>query len=136
MRVDIKIPGRLSIKSIYIEKNNLLLRFRGGLMDIKHISLAGVMTLSSIVLTYKWLTRLGNSDPVIIISAMLLIGSLGVMIILIDQRLRGIEEALDAKERSIRINIKGVEEHLDQKMDTFVKSTSNTIGEFSKRMYR
>jgi hypothetical protein len=136
MRIDIKIPGRLSIKSIYIEKNNLLLRFRGGLMDIKHIALAGVMTLSSIVLTYKWLTRLGNLDPVIIISAMLLIGSLGVMIILIDQRLRGIEETLDAKERSIRINIKGVEEHLDQKMDTFVKSTSNTIGEFSKRMYR
>ena len=105
-------------------------------MDIKHIALATVMTLSSIVLTYKWLTRLGNSDPVIIISAMLLIGSLAVMILLLDQRLRDLEEMLDAKERSIRINIKGVEEHLDNKMDTFVKSTTNTIGEFSKRIYR
>ncbi len=105
-------------------------------MDIKHISLAGVMTLSSIVLTYKWLTRLGNSDPVIIISAMLLIGSLAVMIILLDQRLRDLEETLNAKERSIRINIKGVEEHLDKKMDTIAQSTSNTIGEFSKRIYR
>lgn len=105
-------------------------------MEIKNIALAVVMTLSSIVLTYKWLVRLGDSDPVIIISAMLLIGSLASMIILIDQRLRGIEETLDAKERSIRINIKGVEEHLDQKMDTFVKTTSNTMGEFSKRMYR
>ena len=124
------------VKSIYIEKNNLLLRFRGGLMDIKHISLAGIMTLSSIVLTYKWLTRLGNSDPVIIISAMLLIGSLAVMIVLLDHRVRNLEDMLNAKERSIRINIKGVEEHLDKKMDTFVKSTSNTIGEFSKRMYR
>jgi hypothetical protein len=105
-------------------------------MDIKHISLAGIMTLSSIVLTYKWLTRLGNSDPVIIISAMLLIGSLAVMIVLLDHRVRNLEDMLNAKERSIRINIKGVEEHLDKKMDTFVKSTSNTIGEFSKRMYR
>jgi hypothetical protein len=136
MRMDIKIPGRFSIKSIYTEKNNLLLRFRGGLMDIKHISLAGIMTLSSIVLTYKWLVRLGDSDPVIIISAMLLIGSLAIMILLLDQRLRDLEEMLDSKERSIRINIKGVEEHLDKKMDTFVKNTTNTIGEFSKRMYR
>ncbi|MFZ3060774.1 MAG: hypothetical protein WA102_13690 [Candidatus Methanoperedens sp.] len=105
-------------------------------MDIKHISLAGIMTLSSIVLTYKWLTRLGNSDPVIIISAMLLIGSLAVMILLLDQRLRDLEETLNAKERSIRINIKGVEEHLDKKMNTIAQSTSNTIGEFSKRIYR
>ncbi len=105
-------------------------------MDIKHISLAGVMTLSSIVLTYKWLTRLGNSDPVIIISAMLLIGSLAVMIVLLDQRVRDLEETLNAKERSIRINIKGVEEHLDKKMDTIAQNTSNTIGEFSKRIYR
>ncbi len=105
-------------------------------MDIKHVSLAGIMTLSSIVLTYKWLIRLGDSDPIIIISAMLLIGSLAIMILLLDQRLRDLEEMLDAKERSIRINIKGVEEHLDKKMDTFVKNTTNTIGEFSKRMYR
>ncbi len=105
-------------------------------MDMKHIALATVMTLSSIVLTYKWLTRLGNSDPVIIISAMLLIGSLAVMILLLDQRLRGLEETLDAKERSIRINIQGVEEHLDKRMDDVAKSASTTIGEFSKRMYR
>ncbi len=105
-------------------------------MDIKHISLAGIMTLSSIVLTYKWLTRLGNSDPVIIISAMFLIGSLAVMILLLDQRLRDLEETLNAKERSIRINIKGVEEHLDKKMNTIAQNTSNTIGEFSKRIYR
>lgn len=105
-------------------------------MDIKEISLAVVMTLSSIVLTYKWLTRLGESDPVIILSAMLLIGSLAAMILLSNSRIRTIETALDAKERSIRINIKGVEEHLEKKMDTYIKNTTNTIGEFSKKIYR
>ncbi len=105
-------------------------------MDIKDIALAVVMTLSSIVLTYKWLTRLGESDPVIIISAVLLIGSLAAMILLGNSRIRRLETVLDAKERSIRINIKGVEEHLDKKMDAFVQKTSNTIGEFSKKMYR
>ncbi len=105
-------------------------------MDIKDIALAVVMTLSSIVLTYKWLTRLGESDPVIIISAMLLIGSLAVMILLSNSRIQRLETIIDAKERSIRINIKGVEEHLDKKMDAYIKNTTNTIGEFSKRIYR
>ena len=105
-------------------------------MDAKDVGLAVVMTLSSIVLTYKWLTRLGDSDPVIIISAMLLAGSLAVMILFLNVRLRMLEEALNAKERSIRINIKGVEENLEKKMDTIAQNTSNTIGEFSKRMYR
>jgi len=105
-------------------------------LDAKDVGLAVVMTLSSIVLTYKWLTRLGDSDPVIIISAMLLAGSLAVMILFLNVRLRMLEEALNAKERSIRINIKGVEENLETKMDTIAQNTSNTIGEFSKRMYR
>ncbi len=105
-------------------------------MDVKDLSLAVVMTLSSMVLTYKWLTRLGASDSVIIISAMLLIGSLAAMILVLSSRIQKIETTLDAKERAIRINIKGVEENLEKKMDAYVKSTTNTIGEFSKRMYR
>ncbi|PWB50065.1 MAG: hypothetical protein C3F06_13270 [Candidatus Methanoperedenaceae archaeon] len=106
-------------------------------MDTKDISLAVIMTLSSVVLTIKWLTRLGNvSDPVIILSAVLLIGSLAAMILLLDNRLRNIEEALDVKERALRINIQGVESHLDKKMDIFVQKTEDKIGEFSKRIYR
>ncbi len=105
-------------------------------MDAKYISLAVVMIVSSLVLTYKWLTRLGDSDPIIVISAMILVGSLAVMILLLDTRLRNLEEALNAKERSLRINIKGVEENLEKKMDAMAQSTSNSIGEFSKRIYR
>ncbi|HMB46197.1 MAG TPA: hypothetical protein VKL21_10280 [Candidatus Methanoperedens sp.] len=106
-------------------------------MDTKDISLAVIMTLSSVVLTIRWLTRLGNvSDPVIILSAVLLIGSLAGMILLLDNRLRNIEEALDVKERALRINIQGVESHLDKKMDVFVQKTEDKIGEFSKRIYR
>ncbi len=105
-------------------------------MDIKDIGLAVVMVMSSIVLTYKWLSRIGGSDNVIIMSAVLLVGSLAVMMILIDMRIRAMEELLNSKERSIRINIKGVEENLEKKMESFAERTSNTIGEFSKRMYR
>ena len=105
-------------------------------MEVKDIWLAAIMIVSSMILTYKWLTRLGDSDPVIIISAMLLVGSLAIMIILLDARLSSLEEALNSKERSIRINIKGVEENLEKKIEDLSKSTSTTIGEFSKRIYR
>ncbi len=120
-------------KSIYTENNNLL---KGGRMETKNIALAVIMTLSSIVLTYKWLARLGDSDPVILLSAMLLIGSLAGMILFVNTRIQRLEEALDAKERSIRINIKGVEDNLEKKMDAYVQKTNNQIGEFSKRIYR
>jgi hypothetical protein len=105
-------------------------------MEVKDVGLAAVMIVSSIILTDRWLNRFGDSDPVIIMSAMLLAGSLAAMILLLDLRLRKIEESINAKERSIRINIKGVEENLDKKMEAIAQSTSHSIGEFSKRIYR
>jgi len=105
-------------------------------MEVKDVGLAAIMIVSSIILTDRWLNRFGDSDPVIILSAMLLAGSLAAMILLLDLRLRKIEESINAKERSIRINIKGVEENLDKKMEAIAQSTSHSIGEFSKRIYR
>ncbi|TAN39572.1 MAG: hypothetical protein EPN24_05285 [Candidatus Methanoperedens sp.] len=105
-------------------------------MEVKDVGLAAVMIVSSIILTDRWLNRFGDSDPVIIMSAMFLAGSLAAMILLLDMRLRKIEESIDAKERSLRINIKGVEENLDKKMEAMAQSTSHSIGEFSKRIYR
>ncbi len=105
-------------------------------MEAKDVGLAAVMTLSSLVLTNSWLSRYGDSDPVIILSAMILAGSLAAMILLLNLRISKLEEALNAKERSIRINIKGMEENLDKKMEAIAQSTNHTIGEFSKRMYR
>ena len=105
-------------------------------METKDVGLAVVMTLSSIVLTNSWLSRLGDSDPVIVLSAMILAGSLAAMILLLNMRLIKLEENINAKERSIRVNIKGVEENLDKRMEAIAQSTSNSIGEFSKRIYR
>jgi hypothetical protein len=105
-------------------------------METKDVGLAGVMMLSSLVLTNSWLSRLGDSDPVIVLSAMILAGSLAAMILLLNMRIIKLEETINAKERSIRVNIKGVEENLDKKMEAIAQSTSHSIGEFSKRIYR
>jgi hypothetical protein len=105
-------------------------------METKDVGLAALMTLSSLVLTSKWLSRLGDSDPLIVLSAMVLAGSLAAMILLLNMRINKLEEIISAKERSIRVNIKGVEENLDKKMEAIAQSTSYSIGEFSKRIYR
>ena len=105
-------------------------------MEQKDVGLAIVMIMSSLVLTYRWLERLGGSDIIIVISAMLLIGSLATMILFVDMRLRDLETVIDSKERSLRINIQGVEENLEKKMDNFTHTTSEKLGDFSKKFYR
>lgn len=105
-------------------------------METKDVGLAVLMTLSSIILTNSWLSRVGNSDPVIVLSAMILVGSLAALILLLNMRIIKLEETLNSKERSIRLNIKGVEENLDKRMEAIAQSTSHSIGEFSKRIYR
>lgn len=105
-------------------------------MEAKDVGLAAVMTLSSLVLTNSWLSRFGDSDPVIVLSAMILAGSLAAMILQLNNRVSQLEETINARDRSLRINIKGVEENLDKKMEAIAQNTSHTIGEFSKRMYR
>lgn len=105
-------------------------------METKDVGLGVLMTLSSLVLTSKWLSRLGDSDPVIVLSAMILAGSLAAMILMLNMRVSKLEELINAKERSIRINIKGVEENIDKKMEAIAHTTSHSIGEFSKRIYR
>ena len=105
-------------------------------METKDVGLAGVMMLSSLVLTNSWLSRLGDSDPVIVLSAMILAGSLAAMILQLNMKVVKLEETINAKERSLRVNIKGMEENLDNKMEAIAQNTRNTIGEFSKRIYR
>lgn len=109
-------------------------------MDEKEFTLSVIMILSSLILTHKWLTRIGQSDVVILISAMVLIGSLAGMILLLDSRIRTLEknlnETMNAKERSIRINIQGVEEKVEKRLETFLQRTTETLGDMSKKMYR
>ncbi|MBE0522078.1 MAG: hypothetical protein IBX39_07415 [Candidatus Methanoperedenaceae archaeon] len=105
-------------------------------MEQKDIGLAIVMIMSSLVLTYRWLERLGGSDIIIVISAMILIGSLATMILFVDMRIRELETVIESKERSLRINILGVEENLEKRIDNFTQKTNEKLGDFSKKFYR
>jgi len=98
------------------------------------------MVMATLVLTFRWLTRIQNPDIIIIISAMVLVGSLATMILLLYDRLQEIENNLnnkiDANERSIMIGINGIEDNLEKKMNSFMEKTNNAVDKLSKKIFR
>ncbi len=96
-----------------------------------------VMILSSFLLSFEWLRRFTYkpSNPLIIISVMILIGTLSAMLISIDGRLRSLEEKMESKDRSLRANIQNTENNMEDKMNELVSKVDNAIYEFNLRKY-
>ncbi len=88
------------------------------------------------MLTFRWLNYLGNQDPVTYVSAMVLVAALAAMILGADARLKRIESEIEAKERSLRINIQGMEENVDRKLDAMAGETRASIKDITGRLYR
>ncbi|RZN44082.1 MAG: hypothetical protein EF813_00075 [Methanosarcinales archaeon] len=105
-------------------------------MDTKNTIYSAMMIISALVLTVEWLKWLENENPVIYVSAMVLVGSLAAMIVKIDARISEINSKIDAKEQSLRINIQGVEENMERKLDTMVSENRDSIQELTGRFYR
>ena len=105
-------------------------------MDTKNMIYSAMMVISALVLTVEWLKWLENDNPVIYVSAMVLVGSLAAMIINIDARIAEINSKIDVKEQSLRINIQGVEENMERKLDIMVSENRASIQELTGRFYR
>lgn len=105
-------------------------------MEARDLIFSGVMVISSFVLTFRWLNMYERSDSVVVLSAMVLIGALAALMLSNAIALRRIEEKVDAKERSLRINIQSVEENLDKRLKAVVNRVNEAAGEIVKRSYR
>ena len=105
-------------------------------MDTKNTIYSAMMVISALVLTVEWLRWLENDNPVIYVSAMVLVGSLAAMIINIDARIAEINSKIDTKEQSLRINIQGVEENMERKLDVMISENRASIQELTGRLYR
>ena len=107
-------------------------------MDTRDIVFSAVMVISSFVLTYEWLGRFKSSpaNSIIILSAIVMVGALAAMILSLDMRLRKIDEMLEAKERSTRINIQSIEDSMDKKMQDVVGRVDDALETFNRRSYR
>ncbi|ETA68225.1 MAG: hypothetical protein PWQ51_1089 [Methanolobus sp.] len=107
-------------------------------METRDLIFSVVMVVSSFVLTYEWLGRFKYSpaNALIILSAMVMVGALAGMILLVDMRLRKIDNMLEAKERSLRINVQSVENNLDARMNEVLIKMDDVMDSMDRRRYR
>lgn len=107
-------------------------------METRDIIFSVVMIVSSFVLTYEWLGRFKSSpaNALIILSAVVMVGALAAMILSVDIRLRKIDNMLEAKERSLRINVQSVENNVDARMHEVLLKMDDMADAMDKRRYR
>lgn len=107
-------------------------------METRDIVFSVIMVTSAFILTYQWLGRFGESskNPLIIFAAIVMVGSLAVLILSIITRLRNLEQMMETKERSLRINIQSVEDNLDKRIGDVQNSVNNAMDELNRKKYR
>jgi len=106
-------------------------------METRDIIFSVVMVFSAFVLVYKLVY--GGSpkeDPVIVMSAVILIGMLAILFLSVGERLRRMEEAINEKERSLRVSLQSVEEEVRNKVDAATRGLNETRDAIVKRGYR
>ncbi|PTD93454.1 hypothetical protein C9439_07780 [archaeon SCG-AAA382B04] len=91
-------------------------------METRDMFLAFLMVISVIVFSYEWLTTFwGQSNSLIVLSAITLVASLALMILSLNSKLDKMEKRIDEKERSLRFNIQSFEEEVDDRLDSIKK---------------
>ncbi|WP_462272031.1 hypothetical protein [Methanohalophilus sp.] len=107
-------------------------------METRDIVFSIVMVVSAFVLTYVWLGRFKYSpaNSLIVLAAIVMVGALAAMLLSLDMRMRKIEEQLDLRERSLRINIQSVEDNMGEKIDTVTNVVDDAMETFNRRNYR
>jgi len=107
-------------------------------METRNIIFSVVMVFSAFVLVYKVVYEYGSvrEDPVIVMSAVILIGMMAILFLSIDERLRKIEEDITEKERSLRVSMQSVEEEVRDKVDTTTRRLEEIREDIMKRGYR
>lgn len=96
-----------------------------------------VTVLSSFLLSFEWLRRFAYkpTNPLIILSVMVLIGTLTVMLISINNKLQEFEDKMEAKDRTLKANMETTEVKIEERMNELSSKVDNAIYEFNRRKY-
>lgn len=96
-----------------------------------------VMVLSSFLLSFEWLRRFAYkpTNPLIILSVMVLVGTLAVMLISVNNRLQELENKMEAKDRTLKVNMESTETKIEERMNELSSKIDNAVYEFNRRKY-
>ncbi|MGE5409615.1 MAG: hypothetical protein ACM3MI_01550, partial [Clostridiales bacterium] len=78
-----------------------------------------VMILSSFLLSFEWLRRFEykSTNPLIILSVMVLVGTLAIMLISVNNRLQELEDKMEAKDRTLKVNMESTGIKIEERMN-------------------
>ncbi|MDI9394994.1 MAG: hypothetical protein QM426_06070 [Euryarchaeota archaeon] len=100
-----------------------------------------VMVLSSFLLSFEWLRRFEFKptnpliDPLIILSIMVLAGTLSLMLISINNKLQDFEDKIEARDRALRVNMESSDTKIKERMNELSSKVDNALYEFNRRKY-
>ncbi|MGB9938817.1 hypothetical protein [Methanosarcina sp.] len=96
-----------------------------------------VMVLSSFLLSFEWLRRFAYkpTNPLIILSVMVLVGTLAIMLISINNRLQELEDKMEAKDRTLKVNMESTGIKIEERMNELSSKVDNAVYEFNRRKY-
>jgi len=96
-----------------------------------------VMVLSSFILSFEWLRRFEykSTNPLIILSVMVLVGTLAIMLISVNNRLQELEDKMEAKDRTLKVNMESTGIKIEERMNELSSKVDNAIYEFNRRKY-
>ncbi len=98
---------------------------------IADIVLVAVLVISTIVLVVRL-----YYDLTIVVSATLMMLSLGILLVMIHRKMRLIERNMANRERMIRVNLEEISTKMAHKYDSTLAHIDGVMDEFSKRVYR
>lgn len=98
---------------------------------IADIVLVAVLVISTIVLVVRL-----YYDLTIVVSATLMMLTLGTLLVMIHRKIRLIERNMVNRERMIRVNLEEISIKMSHKYDSTIAHIEEVMDEFSKRVYR
>jgi len=106
-------------------------------MDVRaDVGLVAVMVVSSIMLTYNWLSLYNNVNSTVIFFAFLLTLSLGALIISIELRMKKVMEEFESTKRAIAVNSDDLESRMEGRLSRIVAPVEESLERIERRIYR
>lgn len=66
---------------------------------------------------------------------MILAGTLSLMLISINNKLQDFEDTIEARDRSLRVNMESSETKIEERMNELSSKVDNAVYEFNRRKY-
>ncbi len=104
-------------------------------MDIREYITDIVLTIVLVLSTLVLVMRLWQ-DFIIAVSATLMMLSFGGLFLSLGMKIQSLDESVQARERTMRVNLEEIANQMSAKYDNTVTRIEDIVNEVTRRMYR